>query len=410
MPAFEDQCPVKGLEGLLEESFGEPLEVQHVNWRRLTEPGDNYGSLIISLDVEIGKNGNQETLHLVAKLPPCTQYLLDLFDSPVTFHKEIYLYRTLVPALIELQLENGLPKDKVVPLVPQFYGGRMGLSNRETFDTQAALILENLVTSGYSTEERISGMDKAHLEFAVKRLAEMHALPIALKLKKPEVFKTAIAPAFVPPSNDTAAKCISGMISNVHEDLRNMEEAKPLIGKIDRTLKFSYDKVDLAGKVEEPWGTLVHNDFWVNNMLFKHDHSGKIIDMKIVDFQLYVYDYGMKDLIFFLMSSGRNDIMEENLDRLIDLYYESFIGCLKSLKVDVQEFSKKLFIDCLNKCAPAKLAQCLMMTQVIQAERNKAADPQKMDELNNFKATGQAYERKLLDIVRIYDKRGWFVN
>lgn len=409
-PSIEP-LPVQKLDALLAQSLGNDFQIKHLEWSPLTAPGENFGSIMLAITVTLTRPTNKtETLNLVAKLPPTSAYLLDLFNSPVSFVKELHFYDSMAKEFLNLQTENGMKGKSPCNLVPKFFGGRLGLKAQDQFDAQAAIILENLKYSGYDTEDRIFGLDKKHTKFAIEGIAKLHAFSIALKLKKPQVFEEIAANVFLDVFNETTAKCVNDMIQKSWSDLKDMEELKPYIDRINRTIEYiiTYDKT--RKKAEEPWATLIHNDFWVNNMMFQHNEQGELIDMKIVDFQLCLYDYGMKDLIFFLVSSANKEILDNNMDEMIDYYYSCFINNLKMLRVDTEKFTKQKFDEIVDHCGQVKFNQCLMMVQVIQAPRKTTSDITAVaNDSNVFSsaAGNDVYKQKIINIVNLYDKRGW---
>nr|XP_033329242.1 uncharacterized protein LOC117221964 [Megalopta genalis]XP_033329243.1 uncharacterized protein LOC117221964 [Megalopta genalis]XP_033329244.1 uncharacterized protein LOC117221964 [Megalopta genalis] len=409
-PSIESS-PIQNLEELLTQSLGSNFLIKNLEWKPLTAPGENFGSIILALNVTVTRSNDTETLNLVAKLPPTSEYLLELFDSPVTFQKELEFYGALTQEFEKLQLENGIDEKDLCIVAPKYFGGRLGLRNPNEFDEQAVIILENLKYNGYDTADRIHGLDKEHTEFALKALARLHALTVALKLKKPQLFEKIAAIVMEDNPNDTTLRCLYDMIKKAQDDLHEMEEAKPYLDRVDRTLEYCEQESKNAKKPEEPWATLVHNDFWVNNMMFRHDARGQLLGVKIVDFQLSVYDYGIKDLIFFLVSSANREVLDHQLDHMIDYYYDSFVKSLKKLKVDTEKFSKKKFDEIVNYCGPVKLSQCLMMAQVIQAPKeNGPALEDVTKSVFLTRASDNVYKQKMLHIVQLFEKRGWLLE
>ncbi|KAL0104309.1 hypothetical protein PUN28_017202 [Cardiocondyla obscurior] len=311
------------------------------------------------------------------------------------------------PEFLKIQIESGIPRESLSVIVPHFLGGRLGLRDPQCFDEQAAIVLENLKTHDYVIKDRITGLDKEHLYFAISHLAKLHAITIGVKLKKPEVFEKAVLSNINIAIN--AEQGVLDMVDKAHNDYKNISEARVYLDKIKKTIDYGF-KNDVRPK--EPWATLVHNDFWVNNMMFKYDDTGKLINMKIVDFQLTNYDYGVKDLIFFLISSSRKEILDNHLDDMIDFYYDSFIESLKSLNVDTNAFPKSQFIEQLNQCAPVKFIQCIMMVQVIQAARGSVTQTTETANQGVFAGgiDDDNYKQKLLHIVSTFDQKGWLIN
>ncbi|RLU16715.1 hypothetical protein DMN91_010783 [Ooceraea biroi] len=401
--------PVQNLEALLAQTYGSDFKIYDVEWKPLTDPGENFGSLILAINISAEQNNKERTLHLVVKLPPRSEYLLDLFDSPITFKKELDFYSIVAPEFLKLQNENGIPREDLSIIAPRFFGGRLGLRDPQRFDDQAAIVLENLKYLNYTTKDRILGLDKEHMYFAIGHLAKLHAMTICLKLKKPELFQKVIMPTLEYAVDESAKDCVLDMIKKAHDDFKCMKEAKPYLDRIEKTVEYG---LRTTVTPQEPWATLVHSDFWVNNMLFKYDEFNKPINMKIVDFQLTIYDYGVNDLIFFLISSACKEVLDDHLEDMIDLYYDSFIECLRSLSVDTDAFPKSEFLEQLNQCAPIKFNQCIMMIQVIQAARGSVTEISETTDKDIF--TGNInddnYKQKMLHVLSIFDQNGWLMK
>ncbi|KOC65107.1 hypothetical protein WH47_04697 [Habropoda laboriosa] len=404
---------VQKLDELLAQSLGKDFQLKHLEWRPLTAPGENFGSVMLAITAVVTRANNKtETLNLVTKLPPTSTYLLELFNSPVTFKKELHFYSSMAKEFVNLQLECGINEQDLMILAPKFFGGRLGLKNPEKFDEQAAIVLENLKYNGYGTEDRIYGLDRKHTEFAIEELAKLHALTIALKTKKPQLYEKVAKIVLSEVLNDMTEKCVVDMIRKAQADIESIEEVKPYLERVNRTIEHGIQASRKLEIPEEPWATLVHNDFWVNNMMFRHNELGDLVDMKIVDFQLCLYDYGMKDLIFFLVSSANKEVLDNKLDDMLDLYYSCFVKVLKKLQVDTEKFSKQKYDEIVNRCAPVKFNQCMMMAQVIQAPRGIAPEMKDMKDKDVFMnvAGNDTYTKKLTQIVRLFDERGWLLK
>lgn len=401
--------PVKNLDALLMQTYGPNFRIYDVEWSHLTDPGENFGSIILAVNIN-AENDKQRTLNVVVKLPPKSAYLIELFDSPASFKKELEFYSMVAPEFLKLQNESGISREALSVIVPQYLGGRLGLRDPQCFDEHAAIVLENLKSHNYITQDRIVGLDKVHMDFAISHLAKLHAITIGLKLKKPEFFKKTVLPVLEFDVNEAAIKGTTDMIQKAHNDYKSIREAEGYLDRIEKTIEygFAYNVTP-----EEPWATLVHNDFWVNNMMFQYDESDKPINMKIVDFQLTVYNYGVNDLIFFLVSSAQKEVLDNYLDDMIDFYYDSFIESLKSLSVDTKAFPKGQFMEQLNKCAPVKFNQCIMMVQVIQAARGTVSETANESANECVFAGGiddDNYKQKMLHVLSTFDRKGWLVN
>ncbi|KAG8362512.1 uncharacterized LOC105273720 [Fopius arisanus] len=410
MPTSDDKLPVEDLKGLLSLKFGNEIEILETTWKNLTDPGENFGSLILAVNVVFTKNSSKRLLHTVVKLPPPSAYLVQLFNSPATFSKELVFYRDVTPVFLQLQKDNGIIDAESTWLGPEYYGGRLGLKSE--FDNQACIVLENLNYSGYKMIDRLEGLTRDQTEYAVKQLAKLHAITIATRIQKPKIFENVVMPALENAANDEAVSCVMDMIKKAVSDLGNIPDAKADMDDVHRTIERMMELEESMEK-DDNWFTFVHSDFWGNNMMFKFkENSQEIVDMKIVDFQLGNYDYGVKDLIFFLISSPRIELAEAMFDDMVELYYQSFVESLRRLNVDASKFTREKLLRLLDMCGPLKLAQCLAMTQVIKSVPGSVPKIETIDNKENFLqiGDGEAYRDKLLQVMQIFKKRRWLLT
>ncbi|KAJ9592873.1 hypothetical protein L9F63_015451 [Diploptera punctata] len=121
--------------------------------------------------------------------------------------------------------------------------------------------------------------------------------------------------------------------------------------------------------VREPFATIAHSDFWVNNMLFKYDESNSHMDkekscptgIKFVDFQVTAYASPVKDLIFLLFSSSEDGLLDKYYDYFLNLYHKEFIRILAKMGCDIEPFTYKHFLNEVNICGPEEFAHILFM-------------------------------------------------
>lgn len=162
-----DQPPLKTIElrelqPILSRTFGDQLIVVRYTTKNLLQPGENYGSTIFSVHAVIKRNdeAEEENLHLIAKMPPPTEFQRQIFDTPYTFRKEIFMYENIVPYYQELERKMGFKKDEVFDILPKYYQSRLSLSPDIDFDDNAVILMENLRTRGYYNGDRTKGSIK----------------------------------------------------------------------------------------------------------------------------------------------------------------------------------------------------------------------------------------------------------
>lgn len=186
--------PITDLKGLL--GLPNNLEIQSYETDYLTSVFDNYGSLMLSLKVNIldKKNGQADILNLVCKLYPLDEHWQEMFQIDRTFEKEAKLYMDVVPELQLLQGELNIPKEDQLDVFVKCYGARLA-ETKSGERIEAAMVMENIKLQGYKVGERSKGFDREHVDLVLKKLAHFHALPMVLKSRKPKVFQEKIMPA-----------------------------------------------------------------------------------------------------------------------------------------------------------------------------------------------------------------------
>lgn len=117
---------------------------------RLTQPGENFGSTILKLDLILEDEEKQtQSLSLVAKLLPEQDFFRMVFNVNVSFKLEAAFYETVVPSLLKFQKQRGM--ETTTNIFAKFYGARMNLNGTENVDDNAVILLENLKESGKNT-------------------------------------------------------------------------------------------------------------------------------------------------------------------------------------------------------------------------------------------------------------------
>nr|CAD7258078.1 unnamed protein product [Timema shepardi] len=402
------------LEELLRPKFGESITVDDFSTTFLTEPGDNYGSTMLAVEVILGPN--KEKLPLVAKLLPPNEMSRQLFQCHITVRKEIDIYTLVSPEFSRIQRENGVPLDKVLDVFPECYGARATreLDIGQPADEGSAILLENLKISGYENGDRIIGLDLKHSELVMKKLARFHATAIAIKIKKPQVFKQTVL---------KTCKYVKGTIGSLEKEqefyggMLKVLKAFPVFNKHINKISAAIEE-DIADRFNdsipqprEPFASIVHNDFWTNNMMFQYkskDHKNPI-GFKIVDYQVTFYGSPLFDLIFFLFTSTKLGIVSEHFERLVKLYYDSLVDCLSLLDCDIRPFSFEKFQEELEDIAPQLLTKNLMMLLPITMDKTKDMKNESSPKVGDldFSSYSEEYIKKSSQVVTEYVKRGW---
>lgn len=138
---------IEKLEDLVTQYIDKDKKIKKSEIKRLTAPGENFGSLMLKVDLLLQDNhGETEPLSIVAKLIPDTEFFQKIFNVQVTFKLEAAFYDIIVPTLQQFQRDQGI--QNVITFFPKFYGSRKNLNGGDNVDGNAVLLLENLTVSG----------------------------------------------------------------------------------------------------------------------------------------------------------------------------------------------------------------------------------------------------------------------
>lgn len=407
---------VKNLELLLSKYFHENIKVVEENYSLLTAPGEHYGSIMLAIETAVIYNdGKEENLHLVAKLLPANDLLRLAFDIFVTFKKEVLAYTQAIPALVKLQQEYHVPKNKYIDkFFPKCYGARVSLNEMsDEVDDDGVLVFENLKVQGYITEDRLVGFDLESAKIVVRDLAVIHSTPIAMKLLKPIEFEEKVRPSLVQNKGFEVLPPEVGQSFHdvIMETAKTIEELQPYLCRLQKVVDYFavHPFVDRPAPTE-PWGTMQHSDYWVSNTMLLRDENGKPISNKMVDLQFLCYSTAPRDLLFLLFTSVVNSILEKHFDELTKIYYDSFIETLQDYNVDLTPFSWESFQKELNLTAPNEIYHILLLLKPICTERDKivhTAEEFVESDWSRKDLLGPNYRRKLRDTVLAFAKHNW---
>lgn len=406
---MSESVMLKNLGSILRTQLGDDIIVENYVTKDLLPPGENYGSKIVSVSaiIKSKKDGKSEDLHLIAKLPPLTEFQRTMFDSPYTFRKEIFMYSEILPFYRKLEMTHGSIDNEVLDISPKYYGSRLSLDPAVDFDDDAAILLENLKPKGYYCTERRQGCDVAHAKLALIAMAKFHALGIATKEKDPEFFEVLKVKSKC--FEFKGAEEFGNVLEQRLQDIADDPEIADCYESCAKTVQSSDESAWIAVP-DEPWSTIIQADFWTNNLLFHKGDNGEPDDIKFIDYQNYLFLSPARELTFFV-GSGLDHEAAGHLDELIDLYYDTLIEKLRMLNCDVEAYSRETFEEIIRQDSRVEFTHCLWMVKIITMDVN-AEDPGSHDVQNLIEhgTRGEAYKQRLRDLVNSFKQRGWLLK
>lgn len=338
-----NQFKIIGLRDLLISKLPTNTEILSYTTKPLTAPGDNYGSEMLALTVLLIVKGKKSpaTLELVAKRPPNNKQLLAIFQTSRTFIKENSIYTVVAPCVSEFENEVGLNDDNQrLKVFCECFGARISLNpNSNLVDGDALLLLRNMKPLNFRTANRLIGLDSEHSKLVLSELAKFHATFIAIKLLKPNVFKDKIFPYIDKVDIDAGMEEDSrlAMIESIKSDVKKVAPPlyrSALMASIDACIK---KQMNLNYPEDRLYVTVIHNDFWINNILIGYDGNSdqeqqqRPIAIKMIDYQFISCDSLIHDVIFFILSSIKDDCLEGMVDMWLSFYYEKFFKHIQLL-------------------------------------------------------------------------------
>lgn len=109
-------------------------------------------------------------------------------------------------------------------------------------------------------------MDLEHAKLAIGELARFHGLGRALRYHDPDFYQEVeknLSEASFEFTNDDVKGMLDGMLKLICQDSR--------IADHEDRIRDTLEQLDLnATELVEPWVSITHDDFWVNNIMFRH--------------------------------------------------------------------------------------------------------------------------------------------
>ncbi|XP_060525239.1 uncharacterized protein LOC132701389 isoform X1 [Cylas formicarius] len=389
---------IENLEELVKPHLKSGEVVQSYDVKRLTAPGENFGSLMLSVILKVFNEETKEerSVSTVAKLMPQDEYVQKMFNSRISFRNEIRFYTTIAPLFDKYLKDKGVLEG--LDFIPQDFGSRLSLDPElDETDDDVVLLLENIKVLGYQTENKLVGLDLTSAKIILDVLAKFHATGLGLKIEKPKEFKENVLQyVWDYEEDDEYLKVIKRELRTILRETKFSEEViNRAVSTIDRKANF---------KSREPWSTLIHYDCWINNTMLKFK-NGKADRAMLVDFQLISYKSPARDVLFFIFTSLQNDVLEQNLDALLEFYYEQFSDRLKRLNIDTSRFSKESFYEELKIAARENEYYHIifMLPPILEEEFKELTDFEK--EVNWTKN----HRERIVFVTKEFVKRGWLL-
>lgn len=278
--------------------------------------GNNYCSRMWRVKVNYKDGGGEvKSISLMVKAAVPDGELKGMIEEGKFVEKEYQFYNEFVPKMYSIKENTDvIPKNYSSP-VPE------------------TIVLDDLKEAGYVMCDRIKQLDFDHCRILLNTLATFHALSVAVAKEDPHLVNIVgkehifVVNTEHPEYDEKFKKCYFGF-SNAIKNVKGFE-------------KFEYiseDKIDLVFnkyiEIFSPrkgFNVLNHGDLWTNNILFKYNKDGNVIEAKLVDFQICKYASLGIDLNYFIWSSVQEDVRDNRIEELKGIYLNALNSNLEEL-------------------------------------------------------------------------------
>jgi Ecdysteroid kinase-like family len=217
------------------------------------------------------RNGTNDSFAVVVKMPPDSPERRNQFSAVLLFEREAMFYDKYWPMLVQFQADRGITAEEAgFFAVPKCYKIVRDLE-RENY----AMILEDLVHSGFNMFNKMDVIDVDHVTIFLRHLARYHALSFAMRDQQPEMFRE------IQTLNDMFSEVMIKKTPNF--EMMIQAAVDKAIGAVEPHKEFKIEKLqklrreaiqifEFCGTLEkcEPFGVLMHGDCWNNNMMYRY--------------------------------------------------------------------------------------------------------------------------------------------
>lgn len=262
------------------------------------------------------------------------------------------------------------------------------------------------------------GFDLHAAKSTLKALAAFHATSLGLKFKRPDKFafiKKFLEESVPAPPKPPGDKPPEPREKLLLEKLLEFPSCKPYKKQVQQFIDNMGPTNMFSGGGIEPWATVVHSDFWVNNiMVTKRRFDSQIPPVKILDFQICHYSSYAKDVLFFLLSSLREEVLKQSFDDLATYYYHELTSILNKLDIPELRLTYDQYVDELNRVAKTyEVMHAIFFCNIIFGPKDNVPDhltgEVDMDDhmANMMNNLGEKAKQRMTLVVETAVQKGW---
>ncbi|CAD7093141.1 unnamed protein product [Hermetia illucens] len=324
------------------------------------------------------------------------QTLNDALETQDVLGREMFMYSSVLPKLSSILADIGQKAQLVPEIIRVDY-------------RKGCIIFEDLCYRRFKMCDKMVGLDLEHIKLALKRLAAFNAA--AAKLNEIEEG-----------SLQKFNRCCfsdSGLepffTSQMEACGRAVQKWKGFEGYGDKLLALAPKIMEYGRRLFEPkshhFNTLIHGDFWINNMMFRYDANDQPIENVLIDFQFNSWTSPAIDLHYFLKTSVNEDLKWDHEQELVRYYHNHLAEDLNALQFKgriptFQDFWSQFLDNSFNEVTSV----CIVVPLILNEQKSDSADLLENDD-NTMKSKEAVYNQtRIKTIIQkhlpSFDKRG----
>lgn len=321
-------------------------------------PGNNYLSHVYRVTVDYTINDSSlQKISLIVKAPVTRGLVVDMSDKLDLLSMEPRIYKELMPRIHTKVTNRFAPKSFYCP--KELVNG---------------LVLQDLKEEGYVLCDRLKQLDYSHCKIAIIALAKFHATSVACYHEDPEFIKAVGEERLYKedgPFQEDFKPWMQGAVTIITSLVSNLDDCKDSVDYfMSKSDKLGESATQICKPRENGLNVLNHGDFWMSNMLFKHDDSGKALDVKFVDFQITRFASPVLDLIYFFWTSANVDVRNHKQNELFATYLDTLNTTLEDLGCQ-ERYTEEEFRNDINTSTDwAVIAICNVLPVVVCEPEN----------------------------------------
>ncbi|XP_065571953.1 uncharacterized protein LOC136034604 isoform X4 [Artemia franciscana] len=350
-----------------------------------------------------------------AKLLPQLPSQREFVSSVGIQEREIKIYKYFHSAIRSLIKEHGL-EEELQLLVPKMIFTNTGTSASnessgvEENKEEAILVMENLKKQGFTSVDKRAGVPLPCVKLALSSLAMYHAAASALlrkagRGKKPEGLEWLFENLKV-----DGDAFIFQMLPARLQLVRSLG-ATELANKVEKLIKnpiklSDYEALGVFGPME----TIIHGDFWSNNMMFKLGDNDKPSDFRMIDWQASRVEHPVADISYFILANTTSEFRKSHLKEVLTEYYSKHVSYLSKFGHDLTDYSFEKFMEEYNKnmfkgfllaliVVPGVMLQPTEVSKIM-ADINNELEKKDMSSEEKLTLMGDLFNQKLPEVMR----------